>query len=356
MQGRGRRPFTVAILMAVAAALLHGEARACSVPVFRWALERWKPSPYQVHVFHRGALTDAQTGLVKRLQDASANLQVATIDLDGEPGEEQAALWKLHGREAALPWVIVSYPEGDADATPASAGQLDEANIGRLLDSPARQRLVRLLSAGESAVWVLLESGDAKADAEAARMLEAELARLRRELKLPEQDEKDQLTDLPLTLSFPVLRVSRADAREADFVRLLLGTDDLDGAAGPLVFPVFGRGRVLLGMHGERLRPAQIERWASFLCGPCSCRVKELNPGVDLLLTADWEELLDLEDAPPPVKPSIAAPEIPPGPAAQEAPEEEPSDNRWLALTLGGAGLLVVLTAAMLLRDRRAPC
>ena len=32
---------------------------------------------------------------------------------------------------------------------------------------------------------------------------------------------------------------------------------------------------------------------AEFVCAPCSCRVKELNPGVDLLLTADWKALLE---------------------------------------------------------------
>ena len=34
--------------------ICSGLALACSVPVFRYALERWDASPYALVVFHRG--------------------------------------------------------------------------------------------------------------------------------------------------------------------------------------------------------------------------------------------------------------------------------------------------------------
>ena len=34
--------------------------QACSIPVFRYALERWQPSPYDVLIFHRGPLEFAK--------------------------------------------------------------------------------------------------------------------------------------------------------------------------------------------------------------------------------------------------------------------------------------------------------
>ena len=39
-----------------------------------------------------------------------------------------------------------------------------------------------------------------------------------------------------------------------------------------------------------------------FLCGACSCQVKEQNPGFDLLLSTNWAEALFGEDSdgPPP--------------------------------------------------------
>jgi hypothetical protein len=226
-------------------ALMPLSARACSVPVFRYALERWKPSPYQVTVFHRGALTDAQRLLAKQMEDAAANLKVEAVDLAGEPSAEARTLWKLQGNAAALPRVIVRYPEDDVEASPASSGPLDEAYVRSLLDSPARRSLVNHLASGESAVWVLLESGDKGADERAAGMLEAELARLRADLKLSEPEPRDLLsTTIPLKLSFVVLRVTRSDPAEARLVEMLLGGEEgLDKVRGPIAFPVFGRGR-----------------------------------------------------------------------------------------------------------------
>jgi hypothetical protein len=66
-----------------------------------------------------------------------------------------------------------------------------------------------------------------------------------------------------------------------------------ESAAGPLLVPVFGRGRALgiLPLSGP-LNVLRIEDMAVFISGPCSCQVKEENPGFDLLLAAAWEENL----------------------------------------------------------------
>ena len=42
----------VAWLIVLGAVCLACEARACSVPVFRYALERWKPARYQIGRAH----------------------------------------------------------------------------------------------------------------------------------------------------------------------------------------------------------------------------------------------------------------------------------------------------------------
>jgi hypothetical protein len=337
----------------VAHALAASVAPACNVPVFRYALEHWKPSPYLVHVFHRGPLAPPQLALLKKLESRpSTNWTLTTIDLAGSPSAPQAALWRLHGNGAALPRVLVQYPEDDEDAAPVWAGPLEEAALRALLDSPARRELVKLLTSGESAVWLLLESGDAKADDAAAQLARRELTRLQTAIQLPVQDEPDRLeARLPLRLSFALLRVSRSDPAESAFVRQLLGSDTgLQTAKGPILFPVFGRGRLLVGLHGVQLRPATIERWASFLCGPCSCQVKELNPGVDLLLTAAWEELLGEEDRPEPPRP---APAIPPGRGSKPAPDEAgpgPRRTGWLWPAVGVGGTVLVLAGLRRLR------
>jgi len=45
---------------------------ACNVPVFRYALERWRPDAYDAIVFHDGRLSPADSTLVQRMADASA--------------------------------------------------------------------------------------------------------------------------------------------------------------------------------------------------------------------------------------------------------------------------------------------
>ena len=53
-------------LLAIASLVLAcaTSADACSVPVFRYALERWQPDLFQAIVVHRGALTSEQKKLV----------------------------------------------------------------------------------------------------------------------------------------------------------------------------------------------------------------------------------------------------------------------------------------------------
>lgn len=323
---------------------------ACTVPVFRYALERWKPAPYPLHVFHRGPLSPAQAKYLDQLA-ANTALDVSRVDLDARLTREQQALWQKHGDAAALPYVVVQYPGDDVDATPLWRGRLDESALAVLLDSPKRREIVQLLTKGESAVWVLLESGDRGADDDAEQLARRELLRLQKELKLPELAEADQLlSSVPLRLSFTIVRVSRSEKSETEFVRLLQGSDEeLEKVRGPILFPVFGRGRLLYGLHGAQLKPATIERWASFLCGACSCQVKELNPGIDLLMPAAWDELLNAIDTPAP--PTLSAPPIPPGAPPKKA--ERPARSPWVWPAVGLTAMVVVLIGGVWQRARR---
>ena len=67
-------------------------AIACSVPVFRYALEHWRPDPYVVFVFHSGDLTKEQQAVVDLMQPKGANgnlvanVLVNVIDVDADSG------------------------------------------------------------------------------------------------------------------------------------------------------------------------------------------------------------------------------------------------------------------------------
>ena len=340
---RVNRMFRRSILLAL---LLSSPVDACTTPVFRYALENWPASPFEVSVFHRGPLSAEQQALVRRLspEGPKANVRVRSYDVAGDMPPSARKLWEQSGKQA-LPCVVVQYPE-EARESPAFVGPLGDGTADMLLDSPARRELVRRLGAGDAAVWIVL--GAAKEPA----FLEGELARLQKDIVLPEPDPAfPLLSALPLKLRFSVLRLDRDDPKEAFLVRSLLGSaDGLSEAKGPIVFPVFGRGRVLVGIHGKQSTAANVERWASFLCGACSCRVKESNPGIDLLLRADWETLLDIPDTPPD---ETAAVPIPPGGTAPEKESASPSDSlAWLWVVLGVAGVGALGTSVRLLRPR----
>jgi len=65
----------------------------------------------------------------------------------------------------------------------------------------------------------------------------------------------------------------------------------------PVVFPVFGRGRILCALAGKAIVAGNLEDAATFLAGPCSCQVKELNPGIDILMAADWDSVVEGREA-----------------------------------------------------------
>ena len=69
---------------------------------------------------------------------------------------------------------------------------------------------------------------------------------------------------------------------------LLSSEPDLHGRDEPMAFPVFGRGRVLYALVGAGVNADNVRHALDFLVGGCSCTIKRENPGVDLLLTADW--------------------------------------------------------------------
>ncbi len=95
-------------------------------------------------------------------------------------------------------------------------------------------------------------------------------------------------------ISFSVLRLSRTDPKEKLFVQMLLNSEsDLTTFEEPMVFPVFGRGRVLYALVGAGIGKPTIQKGCYFLTGPCTCEIKDLNRGTDLLMDMDWTGSLD---------------------------------------------------------------
>src|SRR5216110_2532324 len=94
-------------VMGVILAALAAPAEACSVPVFRYALERWGVDRFEAIVFHSGKLNEAQEVVVGELErvaesrGAMMNLSVKRVLLKGDEAEKFTALWKEQGTVGA---------------------------------------------------------------------------------------------------------------------------------------------------------------------------------------------------------------------------------------------------------------
>ena len=365
----------------VTAALWTLTATACNVPVFRYALERWEADPYEIVVFHREPLTTEQQthleGMEKAGRDGLANLAVSRVNLTAEVSPPMRLLWDAQ-ENPSLPWMIVRYPLQLGSETPAWAGPLNAETAGTLLDSPVRRDISQKLLSGDAVVWLLLESGDRERDNQAGQLIEAETQKLQQTLVLPEPSPQDPpiIADLPLKIAFSTVRVARSDPAERMLVGMLLNRDPiLVASKEPMLFPVFGRGRAIPLAIGKEIRAEAIREMAEFLTGPCSCQVKELNPGYDLLLSARWSSLVGYQEVqlpePPPlvsmsqfaataatnvtavstqVNVSLATADLPAAPV-----QSSPLVRNLVVIAGMGAAFLVATTFVLRLRANRRP-
>jgi hypothetical protein len=384
--------------MLLPAAAVH----ACNVPVFRYALERFQSDPFDFVIYHRGPLGAGAKAAVDAMQKLAADssspvqLQVRLVDLaalakpgalpdprlapPSKPPADAPPPSPQLPAGAVLPWVMV-VPPGDEQASPLWSGPFRAADLQSLLDSPARRTLAERLLKGDSAVFVLLESGRRAADEAAEQLLRKTLAGMEKSLQLPSQDDDAGNPDnqirskVPLRIAFSVLKVSRADPAEKRLVEMLDHFLEKPGMPqGPIVFPVFGRGRVLAVLSGESLTSDALQEAGDFLCGNCTCMMKGQLPGADLLLAADWESLWEgraVRSEPPGLvglgalakaAQQAAADSFASGARAAGEPEPlataaEPVSpgsplRQALLATLAGAVVLVVL-GTLLVRTRR---
>ncbi len=182
-----------------------------------------------------------------------------------------------------------------------------------LLDSPLRRQLVEKLRSGASTVWILIEGADPAENDQVAERLAELLAEAAAGIAIPDGvvrpeqldsgevelaniDVKDVLSSpIPLGIDFQILRLASDDPQELVFRKMLQGSHPnplVRGSPGPLLVPVFGRGRMLEPLPAPMLNRETVTMASQYLCGECSCELKDENPGADLLLHVDWETIL----------------------------------------------------------------
>jgi hypothetical protein len=293
-------------LLLVLCALGTSNSQACMKPVFRYALERWRASPYRLAVLHKGPMDDeTRKPLAELIPEGTFNLFVEYFDVEKElPEGVLRERWLADADPARLPLALLLPParvqaeqpilwEGRVDAAGA-------ATLRRQLYGPVVRQLLQKLASGDTAVWILAKCPDEAKNRQVRSLLDKSLSELKDELKLPhEQDTADSEYDdglapgIPMRMSFSVIETNLDDPANR-LLKASLQAADADSLKqpGPKIIPVFARCRGLAVLYGEELDAEVFRDISHFLVGPCSCRVKELNPGFDLPAPFPWDWIL----------------------------------------------------------------
>jgi len=268
---------------------LTASVNACSVPVFRYALERWWPDVYPADVSYTGLLSQAELEQAERL---------GPPDYDSEfIANVYARTQQVETAESPYPTLTVKFPP-PIERTLWS-GRLTKDAVDKLLDSPVRKEIRKRILAGESAVFLFLGGTNAESNKVALTVLTNEIATLEKELQLPEIAPHDRAAVLDgsagpeLKIDFSVIELKRDDPAEEILVNNLVEIDEeFTKIEEPMVFATFGRGRALPPLIGEQIEPEIIQDVCFYIVGQCSCEIKAQNIGFDLLVNGNWDAAL----------------------------------------------------------------
>lgn len=310
-------------LAVAAVAGITAVAVACDTPVYRYAMYNWSPSPYQVFFFHEGEIAKEDQEVNKQIASlssavpASANILVATIDVGDEAQLERLPksvikAWESTGKKQTPVHVVFTSWRMEVGVE-----RLTKESVESLVDSPARTQIAELLDQGHAAVFVLIACADSKQNEEAEKVVRGLIADVESGKALgeepPSADEtadgakseekteakKDDAASLetePASPSPPkpkltLLKLARDDPAEKWLLRSFLTVEQEvpEAKDQPLVFAVYARGRALPPCIGKGITAENLLQDVFLLTGPCSCMIKEQNPGVDLLFRWDWD-------------------------------------------------------------------
>lgn len=274
---------------------------ACSIPVFRFALERWAPDLFEVSVFHRCPLSDSDEQRVTRVEDQAVsngghlNLEVIRCNLDEDVPADLLDVWKSL-KSPSLPTVVVRTPRKATGQSIVWQGSLSDPFLDGLAVSPTRREITRRLSQGDSVVWLFVRGTDAEQADRVRKSLDTAIKQAEDQIELPAgigRPGSELLSRVPLQLRFSVVELS-ADSREEHVLLKLLRSalPQPPREEESLLAPIFGRGRVLSVQSARDVEPEVITDLTTYLCSACSCQVKQQNPGFDLLCEMNWEESL----------------------------------------------------------------
>jgi hypothetical protein len=183
-------------------------------------------------------------------------------------------------------------------------GQLDEAEIKAMVESPVRTEIMKMLKEGKTCVYVMLTSTDKKQNATAEKAVKKAIKAVNSgeiefydgELPYFPEDEEEEEAAKPKTPKHSIgfVKLDRDSKTERWLVRALLSVEyDLVELDRPMVFSIFGRGRAFPPYVGKGVTYNNMLDYFAEVTGACSCTVKDQNPGIDLPMMNNWDAVAE---------------------------------------------------------------
>jgi hypothetical protein len=321
----------VSFMVLIVTAISMSPLSACNIPVFRYALERWKPDSCRLLIFHETQLASQDASMVRSIQLESADTQGSTnytmelVDLRNEMKGDHAFLWNSvkANAQGKMPYATLQCKISQDKTLTQWHGSLSDLSKKGLFADKTTIAITKRLLSGDAIVWVMVPGTDSAKNEATRELLRSTLPVMEKKIKLPEGiglPGSELYSEVPLLVKFSMMELDVNKPDDQSLIPLFRGIRS-DRPESPLVIPVFGKARALEVVPGETLDEGLIEDLTMFLCGACSCQVKERNPGFDLMVTVNWNRELFGEGADVPATVSTLA--------------REPSTPRKLAIPPG---------------------
>lgn len=298
--------------------------------LYHLAMEDWEPDTFRLQIIHQSPLPDGLARLLPKLSaelqeiTPAANLNLEVIDLRNLSDSEKLGIPRLQ-QIRFWPAAILYPPESWLDAEPLVFGA-SETTIQRILHSPIRQRISDELITHTAVVWCLVESGDATADKMALKLLKDSIATA--------QDKSAS------ALRFSIEQIRRDDPAEQTFLKILMGPNRRP-LTGPVLVPIFGRGRTLGPIPASIASEARLVDTCREITTALPTNFHDTLPGYDLLFSANWQANLSrpVSTTSTQVEPEATRP---PSAGTPADTQEPPSISRGFITFLVGGGVLLL--------------
>lgn len=292
----------------VSAPAASAEPASAPAAASRVGFWKWKPDYYRaVVIYNAENPVESDEGL-KAIQaktedkTRSLNLSLRKIDVTDKANidEKTTEVLKIAEPEK-FPFTIIYFPENSDVENPLWTGHVTLEEADTVADSPARREIARRLLKGESAVWLLIESGVEYKDYRILKLLSEEIKNIGSnpsggETPVPPKTDGAKEENKPgKHVKMSIMRISRDDTAEKSLLNMLnfIEPEIMNVSNEPVLVPVYARGRVLELFPNDEINRDNIRNTIGLLAGENIDRETGLKTGTALLLSVNWDGFTD---------------------------------------------------------------